>query len=88
MLLMNFQVLLLTIRVSISFENEEEKNQMLEFVSERISSIYAAFLRADWHATRDKDLRFFSFPHVFPLEEKVERFKVNLKHTIIKELNK
>lgn len=73
---------------SITFESKEEKIQIIESIAERISSIYITFLTADWHANRDKSLVFFDFPKAFPPIEKVEKFKVNLKNEIVKELNK
>lgn len=72
----------------IPFEGEEEKMQLIASVADRVSSIYAAFLTAEWHAKRDNSLSFDGFPQKFPPAERVEVFKLNLKNAMIRELNK
>lgn len=72
----------------VSFKSEEEKMQLVESLAERITTIYAAFLTADWHANRDQSLPFFDFPKAFPPAEKVENFKTHLKREFIDRLSK
>lgn len=71
----------------IVFKSPDERSQIIEFLAERVSTIYSAFLTADWHAKRSENLRFIGFPTKFPSTEIVEKFKIGLKNAIVTALS-
>ncbi len=67
----------------------EEEGQLIEFLAERVSTIYASFLTLEGVKNRHPKVCFnFSLPEKFPPEGRVIQFKNNLKTFMIRELTK
>jgi hypothetical protein len=72
------------------FNDEVGKDQIVNLIANKVSSLYADCLKHEWHSKRSEenpDLKFCGFPSEFPSAKEVELFENKLNDRIIEKLN-
>jgi hypothetical protein len=71
------------------YRNIEEKNEIIQRLSAKLTDIYSSFLTENFHKRRPKNISFKEKPpQIFPDSSQVERFKSSLKENIISNLKR